>query len=56
MNFIKKSKNDSKHYDAIERAQRLNGLFSQITEWEDDSFVPRYSLLREFIGNSEYSY
>ncbi len=55
-NFIEKNKDAPELNDAIERAQRLNNLFNQIIEWEDDSIVPGYSLLREFIGKSEYNY
>jgi uridine kinase len=47
---------DPEREDARERAQRIMALFEQIPVWTDESFVPGRSLLREFIGGSEYSY
>jgi len=58
-NFFDKFINEHKnieHDDAVERAKRLSDIFKQLTAWEDESIVPDYSLLREFIGNSRYSY
>jgi uridine kinase len=42
--------------DALARAERIQGLFSQIPDWGDESLVPPESLLREFIGGSSYQY
>jgi uridine kinase len=42
--------------DAFERAARVNGLFGEIPECGEDALVPTTSLLREFIGGSEYRY
>ncbi|HTP57468.1 MAG TPA: response regulator SirA, partial [Spirochaetia bacterium] len=42
--------------DALERAVRVKALFEQIPAVEDESQIPRTSLLREFIGGSTLSY
>ncbi len=44
------------HQDALDRAMRLQSLFSQIPAVRDESIVPPRSLLREFIGGSAYDY
>jgi len=54
--FLTELDDDIEHEDAYARAVRINELFKQIPLWEDDSVVPPDSLLREFIGNSKYSY
>jgi uridine kinase len=54
--FIDEFSNDSEREDALDRAQRVNDMFGEITAWEDETAVPRNSLLREFIGGSGYSY
>lgn len=54
--FLTELKDDIEYEDAYTRALRVNELFNQIPLWEDDSAVPKDSLLREFIGNSKYSY
>ena len=47
---------DAERQDAYERAMRVKTLFDQIPALEDDSIVPRFSLLREFIGGSGFQY
>jgi uridine kinase len=42
--------------DAFERAARVSQLLSEVEPVEDDSAVPRESVLREFIGGSSLSY
>lgn len=42
--------------DAYIRARRVFDLLDGLDAWPDDSVVPSTSLLREFIGGSEYSY
>ena len=38
------------------RAHRVMALFEQIPAWSDEGDIPSRSLLREFIGGSEYDY
>lgn len=54
--IIKTYKDDSGRQDAYIRAQRVYDLLSTITEWEDDSVVPKNSILREFIGGGIYNH
>ncbi len=54
--FIEQFRDDPEREDAYERAIRVNEIFSQIPSWQDESVVPKYSLLREFLGGSGYSY
>jgi uridine kinase len=42
--------------DAYERAGRIQSLFDQVPAVSDESVIPGRSLLREFIGGSEYRY
>ncbi len=49
-------KNEPKRQDAYIRAKRVFEMLESLTPVEDDSIVPARSLLREFIGGSEYSY
>ena len=49
-------KDDAKRQDAYIRAKRICELMSTLTEVADDSCIPKKSLLREFIGGSEYTY
>jgi uridine kinase len=42
--------------DAFERAVRVAALFDQLTPIEDDSLVPKDSVIREFIGGSVLKY
>jgi uridine kinase len=49
-------KDNPKKSDAFERAQRIHRLLTSLTTAEDESVVPKTSLLREFIGGSSYKY
>jgi len=54
--FIKKFKNNPDRADGYERALRVESIFSELCQWEDEEVIPDESLLREFIGGSAYSY
>jgi uridine kinase len=45
-----------KRLDAHIRANRVHGVLKALKAVRDDSAVPRDSLLREFIGGSQYAY
>jgi uridine kinase len=49
-------RHDSLQQDAFERADRIQKILQAVTPVEDDSLVPRDSVLREFIGGSVYEY
>lgn len=49
-------RDDPKRQDAYMRAKRVYEMLNPMTEWTDDSVVPKRSLIREFIGGSEYKY
>ena len=49
-------KDDAKRQDAYIRARRVFEMFNPMTAVTDDSCVPPRSLIREFIGGSEYQY
>ncbi len=49
-------KGDPLREDVYERARRVHALLQSVTPVEDDSAVPRDSVLREFIGGSVYKY
>ncbi len=49
-------KDDSKRQDAYMRAKRVFELFNPMTAVTDDRCVSKRSLIREFIGGSEYEY
>lgn len=53
---MEKFKNDAKRQDAYVRAKRVYETLKDLTPVEDDSPVPKTSLLREFIGGSNYKY
>ena len=53
---MEKFKNDAKRQDAYVRAKRVYETLKDLTAVEDDSPVPKTSLLREFIGGSDYKY
>ena len=53
---IEKFKNEPKRQDAYVRAKRVYETLKDLTPVEDDSPVPKTSLLREFIGGSTYKY
>ena len=42
--------------DAFIRARRVYQLLSESEELKDDSFIPKNSIIREFIGGSSYKY
>ncbi len=52
----KKFKDNPLKKDAYERASRVAGFLNSIIPIEDDSPVPKNSVLREFIGGSELKY
>jgi uridine kinase len=54
--MIREFTGDPSRQDALERALRVKALFDQIPAIEDESLVPRTSLLREFIGGSSLPY
>ncbi|MBN2350927.1 MAG: hypothetical protein JXD23_00040 [Spirochaetales bacterium] len=54
--FAEEFRGDADVEDAQERAERVRALFAEIPACGDDALVPRTSLLREFIGGSEYAY
>lgn len=49
-------KDNPKRQDAYLRAKRIFEFMEPLTAVEDDSVVPSKSLLREFIGGSDYEY
>jgi uridine kinase len=49
-------RDDPHRHDAFLRAERVYRLLKAVAPVEDDSVVPRDSLLREFIGGSRYEY
>jgi uridine kinase len=53
---MEKFKNDAKRQDAYVRAKRVYETLKDLTAVEDDRAVPKTSLLREFIGGSDYKY
>ncbi len=52
----KEYKGDPLHEDAFNRAARVKKLLESIIPVEDDSSVPKDSVLREFIGGSIFKY
>jgi uridine kinase len=54
--FIEEFRGNPEREDALVRAERVAALFDRIPAWSDDDVVPRFSLLREFIGGSGYEY
>jgi uridine kinase len=52
--FIEAWAGNPKRRDAFIRAERIYRLLRQVEAYEDESVVPRDSLLREFIGGSIY--
>jgi len=48
--WVDKYKDDRLHRDAFERVSRLHKLLGTITPVDDDSIVPKDSVIREFIG------
>jgi uridine kinase len=57
MDQIFSSYNDQpKRYDAFIRARRVYDLLSSVSPIDDDSCIPKNSLMREYIGGSIYEY
>ncbi|HBA84988.1 MAG TPA: response regulator SirA [Verrucomicrobia bacterium] len=53
---MERFKDEPKRQDAYLRAKRVFEMLNPMTEVADDSVVSSRSLLREFIGGSEYQY
>ncbi len=53
---MKAYKDEPKRQDAYIRARRIYELLNGIVPVEDDSPIPSNSLIREFIGGSQYKY
>jgi uridine kinase len=49
-------KDQPKRYDAFIRARRIYDLLSSVYAIDDDTCIPRDSLMREYIGGSIYEY
>jgi len=54
--WVDKYAEDPLRADAFERAVRCYSLLQKLTPLEDDSFVPKDSVIREFIGGSILKY
>jgi uridine kinase len=54
--FVRDFKDDPDGSDAHDRAMRIHQIFEEVPAWTDEQIVPKDSLLREFIGGSEYRY
>ena len=48
--WVEKYHNDPLHQDAFARASRIHKLLGAITSVDDDSIIPKDSVIREFIG------
>jgi uridine kinase len=54
--WVERYHGDPLREDAFTRAERVYKLLQAVTPLEDDSIVPKDSVLREFIGGSIYTY
>lgn len=54
--FLQSYRDDPKRQDAFIRAKRVHDLLDSITEWTDDTVIPKDALIREYIGGSIYKY
>jgi uridine kinase len=54
--FVRDFKDDPDGADAHDRAMRIHQIFEEVPAWTEEQIVPKDSLLREFIGGSEYRY
>ena len=54
--WVEEFKDDPLREDAYTRASRVNAMLQPLTALTDDSAVPTDSVLREFIGGSQYQY
>ncbi|HPF99215.1 MAG TPA: ATP cone domain-containing protein [Kiritimatiellia bacterium] len=53
---LEKFRDNAKKQDAYMRAKRVYDMFLPMTEVADDSCIAKNSLIREFIGGSQYQY
>lgn len=53
---LEKFRDNAKKQDAYMRAKRVYDMFMPMTEVADDSCIAKNSLIREFIGGSQYQY
>ena len=53
---IKKYENDPQKLDAFMRARRVFEILNETSDAVEDTWVPKNSLMREFIGGSIYHY
>lgn len=53
--FLEFYENDPAKQDVYERALRVHAMLDQVAECQDDSVIPKTSLLREFIGGGVYA-
>jgi uridine kinase len=51
--WVEKYQDDPLHQDAFTRASRIHKLLGAVTAIDDDSVVPKDSVIREFIGGLE---
>ncbi len=51
--WVEKYRTDPLHLDAFQRAERTYKLLAQVMQVDDDSLVPKDSVIREFIGGLE---
>ncbi len=54
--WVEKFKDDPLKEDAYRRAARTLKVLQAVRPIEDDSAIPKDSVLREFIGGSEFEY
>lgn len=54
--FVADYKNSPQRQDAYIRAKRVHDLLASIEAWEDETVIPKDSLIREYIGGSIYKY
>ncbi|MBN2387344.1 MAG: hypothetical protein JXB85_10005 [Anaerolineales bacterium] len=48
--WVERYRNDPLRLDAFERAERIHNMLKTVTPVEDESIVPKDSVIREFIG------
>jgi uridine kinase len=51
--WVEKYQDDPLHQDAFMRASRIHKLLGAVTAIDDDSLIPKDSVIREFIGGLE---
>ncbi len=54
--WVEKYKDNILKKDAFERATRVNNLLKTVTQVENESAIPKNSVIREFIGGSSMIY